>query len=39
MTLGELSADEYTLEISVRDKQEKKESRSTVRQEIDFRVE
>jgi hypothetical protein len=39
MTLGELSPDEYTLEISVRDKLEKKESRATVRQELDFRVE
>jgi hypothetical protein len=39
MTLGELSPDEYTLEISVRDKLEKKESRATVRKELDFRVE
>jgi VWFA-related protein len=37
--LGKLGADDYTLEATVRDKLRGKESRSTVRQEIDFSVE
>ena len=39
MALGELVPDEYTLEISARDKLEKNESRAIARQELDFRVE
>jgi len=39
LTLGTLPPDEYTLEVSVRDKLVKKDSRAIVRQEIDFWVE
>jgi len=39
LTLGQLAAGDYTLEITVRDKLRKKESRSVVKQEIDFSVE
>ncbi len=39
LTLGTLAPDEYTLEISVRDKLVKKDSRAIARQEIEFWVE
>jgi len=39
LTLGPLPPDEYTLEVSVRDKLVKKDSRAIVRQEIQFWVE
>ena len=39
LTLGNLAPDEYTLEVSVRDKLVKKDSRAIVRQEIQFWVE
>ena len=39
LTMGTLAPDEYTLEVSVRDKLVKKDSRAIARQEIDFWVE
>ena len=39
LTLGGMAPDEYTLEVSVRDKLVKKDSRAIVRQEIQFWVE
>jgi VWFA-related protein len=39
LSLGQLAAGDYTLEITVRDKLRKKESRAVVNQEIDFSVE
>jgi hypothetical protein len=39
LTLGQLAPGDYTLEVTVRDKLRKKESRAVVKQEIDFSVE
>jgi len=39
LTLGQLAAGDYTLEVTVTDKLRKKESRAVVKQEIDFSVE
>src|SRR5262249_3215017 len=39
LTLGQLAAGDYTLEVTVTDKLRKKESRAVVKQEIDFSIE